>query len=250
MLRRPSTAKLVTIIAVLAVAAGGAVAVTRTSVFRSRAAPAAPAPPPPIGIVAASVQSHDVPIYLRGVGTVIAYNNVLLRSQINGELVKISFHQGQQVKKGDVLAVIDPRPYQAQLDSLRREMLRNRQSPKYRRPRVSTNQFFADLALFASTEPLCRAAETDPEVASLLEVHPRNADGAIFTRPSTRMTKCSSGRSAAIALFMRYPTTPPQYVTTECAAGAFPTYAERKLSRVENARVYFFSGGRISWTQT
>jgi multidrug efflux system membrane fusion protein len=66
--------------------------------------------------VAASVQSHDVPIYLRGVGTVIAYNNVLLRSQITGELVKISFHQGQQVKKGDVLAVIDPRPYQAQLD--------------------------------------------------------------------------------------------------------------------------------------
>jgi multidrug efflux system membrane fusion protein len=116
MLRRPSTAKLVTIIAVLAIVAGGAVAVTRTSVFRSTAAPAAPAPPPPIGIVAASVQSHDVPIYLRGVGTVIAYNNVLLRSQITGELVKISFHQGQQVKKGDVLAVIDPRPYQAQLD--------------------------------------------------------------------------------------------------------------------------------------
>jgi multidrug efflux system membrane fusion protein len=116
MLRRPSTTKLVTIIAVLAVVAGGAVAVTRTSVFRWTAAPAAPAPPPPIGIVAASVQSHDVPIYLRGVGTVIAYNNVLLRSQITGELVKISFHQGQQVKKGDVLAVIDPRPYQAQLD--------------------------------------------------------------------------------------------------------------------------------------
>src|ERR1700731_4809321 len=116
MLRRPSTTKLVTIIAVLAIVAGGAVAVTRTFVFRSTAAPAAPAPPPPIGIVAASVQSHDVPIYLRGVGTVIAYNNVLLRSQITGELVKISFHQGQQVKKGDVLAVIDPRPYQAQLD--------------------------------------------------------------------------------------------------------------------------------------
>ena len=66
--------------------------------------------------MAASVQSHDVPIYLRGVGTVIAYNNVLVRSQITGQLVKISFQQGQQVKKGDVLAVIDPRPYQAQLD--------------------------------------------------------------------------------------------------------------------------------------
>ena len=116
MFTRPRTTKLLTIIAVLAVAAGGAVALTRTSAFRSTAAPQAPAAPPPVGVVAASVQSHDVPIYLRGVGTVIAYNNVLVRSQITGELVKISFDQGQQVKKGDVLAVIDPSPYQAQLD--------------------------------------------------------------------------------------------------------------------------------------
>jgi membrane fusion protein, multidrug efflux system len=116
MFRRPGTTKLLTIIAVLAVAAGGAVALTRTSAFRSTAAPQAPAAPPPVGVVAAPVQSHNVPIYLRGVGTVIAYNNVLVRSQITGQLVKISFQQGQQVKKGDVLAVIDPRPYQAQLD--------------------------------------------------------------------------------------------------------------------------------------
>jgi multidrug efflux system membrane fusion protein len=116
MFTRPRTTKLLTIIAVLAVAAGGAAALTRTSAFRSAAAPQAQAAPPPVGVVAASVQRHDVPIYLRGVGTVIAYNNVLVRSQITGELVKISFDQGQQVKKGDVLAVIDPSPYQAQLD--------------------------------------------------------------------------------------------------------------------------------------
>jgi membrane fusion protein, multidrug efflux system len=114
--RRPSATKRLTMIAVLAVAAGGAVAVMRTSVFRSTAAPQAPAAPPSIAVVAASVQSHDVPIYLRGVGTVIAYNNVIIRSQITGQLVKISFVQGQTVRKGDVLAVIDPSPYQAQLD--------------------------------------------------------------------------------------------------------------------------------------
>jgi multidrug efflux system membrane fusion protein len=116
MLRRPSTTKLLTMIAVLAIAAGSTAAVTRTSTFHSTPAAQAPAAPPPVGVVAAPVQSHDVPIYLRGVGTVIAYNNVLVRSQITGQLVKISFHQGQQVKKGDVLAVIDPTPYQAQLD--------------------------------------------------------------------------------------------------------------------------------------
>ena len=72
--------------------------------------------PAAVPVVAATVLSHDVPIYLRGVGTVIAHNNVIIRSQITGQLVKISFKQGQTVKKGDVLAEIDPRPYQAQLD--------------------------------------------------------------------------------------------------------------------------------------
>jgi membrane fusion protein, multidrug efflux system len=114
--RRPSAAKLLTTIAVLAVAAGGVVALARTSAFRSTAAPQAPVAPAPIAVVAAAVKSHDVPIYLRGVGTVIAYNNVIVRSQITGQLVKISFVQGQTVKTGDVLAVIDPSPYQAQLD--------------------------------------------------------------------------------------------------------------------------------------
>jgi membrane fusion protein, multidrug efflux system len=75
-----------------------------------------PAPPPAVPVIAAKVLSHDVPIYLRGVGTVVAYNNVLVRSQITGQVVKIDFAQGQTVHKGDLLAEIDPRPYQAQLD--------------------------------------------------------------------------------------------------------------------------------------
>src|SRR5437870_6405023 len=49
-------------------------------------------------------------------GTAAAYNNVVVRSQITGQLVKIAFKQGQTVHKGDLLAEIDPRPYQAQLD--------------------------------------------------------------------------------------------------------------------------------------
>jgi multidrug efflux system membrane fusion protein len=73
-------------------------------------------PPPSVPVVAATVTQHDVPIYLRGVGTVAAYNNVIVRSQITGQLVNIAFTQGQTVHKGDLLAEIDPRPYQAQLD--------------------------------------------------------------------------------------------------------------------------------------
>lgn len=75
-----------------------------------------PAAPPPVPVVATTVTQHDVPIYLRGVGTVVAYNNVIVRSQITGQIVNIAFAQGQTVHKGDLLAEIDPRPYQAQLD--------------------------------------------------------------------------------------------------------------------------------------
>jgi multidrug efflux system membrane fusion protein len=73
-------------------------------------------PPEPTPVVADVVKSGPVPIYLRGVGTVIAFNNVVVRSQITGPLIKVSFQQGQTVHKGDLLAEIDPRPYQAQLD--------------------------------------------------------------------------------------------------------------------------------------
>src|ERR1700732_4013240 len=94
-------------------AAGGALAARQ---LRQAAPGLISVAPATVPIVAGTVLQHDVPIYLRGVGTVIAYNNVIVRSQITGQLVKIAFTQGQTVKKGDLLAEIDPRPYQAQLD--------------------------------------------------------------------------------------------------------------------------------------
>ena len=78
-------------------------------------ADAAPAPPQ-VPIVSATVVQHDVPIYLTGVGTVIAYNTDVVRAQIQGQIVSINFTEGQTVHTGDLLAQIDPRPYQALID--------------------------------------------------------------------------------------------------------------------------------------
>ena len=82
------------------------------------AAAAVPLPAPAVPVVAATVNGKDVPIYLRGIGTVIAYNTDVVRSQIQGQLVQITFTEGQAVKAGDLLAQIDPRPYQAQIEQL------------------------------------------------------------------------------------------------------------------------------------
>jgi len=77
---------------------------------------AKPVPPAPVPVVAATVAQHDVPIYLVGVGTVIAYNTDVVRAQIQGQIISINFTEGQKVHAGDLLAQIDPRPYQAMID--------------------------------------------------------------------------------------------------------------------------------------
>jgi len=88
--------------------------------FGSDRTPAVSATPVPaaVPVVAASVTGKDVPIYLRGIGTVIAYNTDVVRSQIQGQIVKIAFTEGQTVRAGDLLAQIDPRPYEAQIEQL------------------------------------------------------------------------------------------------------------------------------------
>src|SRR6266699_308595 len=102
------------LIAVLAI--GGVLALRHK--LSSEGEASAPAATAPVPIVAAAVAQHDVPIYLTGVGTVIAYNTVVVRSQIQGQIISINFTEGQAVHAGDLLAQIDPRPYQAQIDQL------------------------------------------------------------------------------------------------------------------------------------
>jgi membrane fusion protein, multidrug efflux system len=70
----------------------------------------------PVPVVAGVAQKRDVPVYLDGIGTVQAYNTVTVHPQVSGTLTKVAFQEGQDIKKGDLIAIIDPRPYQAALD--------------------------------------------------------------------------------------------------------------------------------------
>lgn len=69
----------------------------------------------PVVVTTASVSRQDVPIHVDGIGTVQAYNTVTVRARVDGQLDKVIFTEGQDVKAGDALAQIDPRPYQARL---------------------------------------------------------------------------------------------------------------------------------------
>jgi multidrug efflux system membrane fusion protein len=70
----------------------------------------------PVPVVAGKVEQKDMPIYLDGLGTVQAFNTVTVHSRVDGALVQVNFSEGQDVKTGDLLAVVDPKPYQAALD--------------------------------------------------------------------------------------------------------------------------------------
>ena len=73
---------------------------------------------PPVPVLAAVAQVQDVPVYLDGLGTVQASSQVQVRAQVDGPLLEVRFREGQDVIKGDVLARIDPRPFQASLDAV------------------------------------------------------------------------------------------------------------------------------------
>jgi multidrug efflux system membrane fusion protein len=76
-------------------------------------------------VSASRAQRQDVPIYLIGLGTVQAYNSVVVKSRVDGQIVKINFTEGKDVHAGDVLVEIDPRPYEAALNQAQANKLKD-----------------------------------------------------------------------------------------------------------------------------
>ncbi len=103
-------------IAITLLIIGGLGYIAWTSLQQRQAANRNARPDLPVPVLAATPRIQDVPVYLDGVGAVRALNNVLVRSQVDGKLIAVNFTEGQDVRKGDVLAEIDPVIYQAQYD--------------------------------------------------------------------------------------------------------------------------------------
>ena len=70
---------------------------------------------PPVPVTIGTATARDMPVYVDGIGSVQAYNTVTVKSRVDGQIVKVDFTEGQEVKAGDLLFEIDPRPYQAAL---------------------------------------------------------------------------------------------------------------------------------------
>jgi membrane fusion protein, multidrug efflux system len=98
---------------IAAVAAGGYLGWQH---FANNPAAAVAGDPPPVPVISATVQKQNFPIVLTGLGNVAALNSATVRSMVTEPIISIDFKDGEYIKKGELLAQLDPSTYQAQLD--------------------------------------------------------------------------------------------------------------------------------------
>ena len=82
-------------------------------------------PPPAVPVGVATVKQGDFNVYLNGLGSVQAYYTVSLKTRIDGQIMQVNFREGQDVRTGDLLIVIDPRPYQVALDQAKANLVKD-----------------------------------------------------------------------------------------------------------------------------
>jgi multidrug efflux system membrane fusion protein len=133
----------------------------------------------PVPVAVATVQQQDVPVYLRGLGNVAAYYTVNVRTRIDGQLQAVNFREGQNVRAGEELALIDPRPSEtalmqaqakqfqdtATLENARRDLVRL--NDLYKAGIVPQQQYDAQKAAATSAEGLVRSDEAAVATAKL-----------------------------------------------------------------------------------
>jgi multidrug efflux system membrane fusion protein len=141
---------------------------------QSRSVPASAAP-----VTAGTATAKDMPVYVRGLGTVQAYNNVSVKSRVDGTIVKVDFTEGQEVKKGDLLFEIDPRPFQAALAQAQANLARdqaqqsnaqrnaNRDKPLVGKEFISRQQFDTDSTTATALEATVASDKAAIEAAQL-----------------------------------------------------------------------------------
>jgi len=139
----------------------------------------------PIAVVTANAKSGDQPIYLTGLGSVVGYKTVTVRTRVDGELVRVAVREGQMVSSGDLIAEIDPRPFQVQLEQAEAQKERDvallenakvdaeRYRILYSQDSIPKQQLDTQIALVRQNEATVRADQATIDNAKLQLIYTR-----------------------------------------------------------------------------
>jgi multidrug efflux system membrane fusion protein len=159
--------------------------------------PTAKAPGPPavraVPVLAAAAKQGNLDIYLTGLGSVTAFNMVTVRARVSGQLVKVTYQEGQFVRKGDLLAEIDPRPFQVQLAQAEGQMARNQALLKNAQRDLERFKVLLTRDMISKQEFDAQLAQIDQHEGAL-KSDQAQIDNAKLQLTYSRITAPTSGR--------------------------------------------------------
>jgi len=146
-----------------------------------------------VPVVAVPARVGDVPVYLRGLGTVTAFNTVTVKSRVDGQLIAVHFQEGNYVKKDELLAEIDPRPFQVQLEQAQGQMARDQAQLNDAKVNLARYQALWDAKVIAKQQLDTQAASVGQFEGSI-KADQSSIDNAKLQLTYARITSPINGR--------------------------------------------------------
>ena len=140
--------------------------------------------PRSVSVAVAAVQRQDVPVYLTGLGAVTAFNTANIKSRVDGQIMEVNFREGQNVKQGELLIVIDPRPFQVQLEQMQAQLFRDQ--AQLRDAKLNLDRY---TALIPSGSIAQQQVDTQKALVDQLDGTVRN-DQALIDNAKLQITYC------------------------------------------------------------
>ena len=146
-----------------------------------------------VSVAVAPAKVEDVPVYLTGLGNVVGYNTVVVKSRVDGQLVEVPIREGQEVEKGQLLALIDPRPYQVALNQAQANLYKDKAALEDARLNAKR---YGDLAKdgVISRQQYDTQASASGQLEGSVQADQAAIDNAKLNLVYTRITAPISGR--------------------------------------------------------
>jgi membrane fusion protein, multidrug efflux system len=147
----------------------------------------------PVPVVTAAARTGDIPVYLRGLGTVTAFNTATVKSRVDGQLLSVPVKEGQTVREGETLAQIDPRPFEVQLQQAEGQLAKDKAALKDAQVILERDQALLDEQIIPQQQLDSQRAQVD-ESEGAIKADEAQVGNARLQLSYSRITAPFSGR--------------------------------------------------------